>query len=211
MMTNPQPELGPEAEGANTKGAAYTERLVNLQTVWWKRVLPVQAPFQYNVRRLRLGRTLEIGCGLGRVLKHLNGNGVGIDHNPDFVEYCRQSGLVAYTTDEFDSAPEAVKGSFDSLILAHVIEHIDPAVADAILTKYLPYVRSGGFAHFITPQELGYRSDPTHINFIDFDTLHRLAARHGLAVVKSYSFPFPRAVGRRVFKYNEFNVLTRKA
>jgi 2-polyprenyl-3-methyl-5-hydroxy-6-metoxy-1,4-benzoquinol methylase len=138
----------------------------------------------------------------------LDGNGVGIDHNPAFVAHCRRAGLAAYTPEEFDSAPEAVRGHFDSLILAHVIEHLDTAVTDEILAKYLPYVRTGGFAHFITPQELGYRSDPTHIVFVDFEGLHALAARHGLTVVRSYSFPFPRAMGR-VFKYNEFNVLTR--
>jgi 2-polyprenyl-3-methyl-5-hydroxy-6-metoxy-1,4-benzoquinol methylase len=208
-MSDTEPPLVPEAEGADTKSAAYTDRLVNLQTVWWKRVLPVQAPFRFNVRRLPLGRTLDIGCGLGRILKQIDGNGVGIDHNPDFVRYCRQAGLVAYTTEEFDSAPEAVPGYFDSLILAHVVEHLDAAVTDAILEKYLPFVRPGGYAHFMTPQELGYRSDPTHIEYVDFDGLHALAERHGLTVVKSYSFPFPRAAGR-VFKYNEFNVLTRK-
>lgn len=209
-MSDSEPRLVPEAEGAGTKRAEYTDRLVSLQTVWWKRVLPVQAPFRYNVRRLPLGRTLDIGCGLGRILKQIDGNGVGIDHNPDFVEYCRRAGLVAYTTEEFDSAPEAVEGSFDSLILAHVVEHLDPAVTDSILEKYLPFVRPGGYAHFMTPQELGYRSDPTHITYVDSDGLRALAERHGLTVVKSYSFPFPRAAGR-AFKYNEFNVLTRKA
>lgn len=196
--------------GEQTQGSEYADRLVSLQTVWWKRILPVQAPYRFNVRRLPLGRTLDIGCGLGRILQHLDGNGVGVDHNPEFVAYCRKLGLTAYTTEEFAASKDARDGSFDSIILAHVIEHIEPAVADEILQTYLRYVRAGGYVHFITPQELGYRSDKTHIHFTDFEDLADLAARNGLSVQRSYSFPFPRFAGK-YFKYNEFNVLTAKA
>lgn len=208
-MSDAESHADRAGDGGDTKGVEYADRLVTLQTVWWKRMLPVQAPYRYNVRRLPLGRTLDVGCGLGRVLQHLDGNGVGIDHNPDFVAHCRSAGLAAYGPDEFDTAPEAIEGSFDSLILAHVVEHLDAATTDELLTRYLPYVRSGGYAHFITPQEVGFRSDPTHVRFVDFPALHALAAQHGLDVVKSYSFPFPRSAGR-IFIYNEFNVLTRK-
>ncbi|MBV9592170.1 MAG: hypothetical protein JO147_00020, partial [Actinobacteria bacterium] len=62
----------PDSTGADTKDAAYTERLIDLQTVWWKRLLPVQAPYRYNMRRLPLGHTLDIGCGIGRILEHLS-------------------------------------------------------------------------------------------------------------------------------------------
>jgi hypothetical protein len=147
---------------------------------------------------------------IGRNLQHLGGNGVGIDHNADFVRYCRRIGLTAYTPEEFAASTDAVDGAFDSLMLAHVVEHISGEVTDTIMSTYLRYVRPGGYAHFMAPQEVGYRSDPTHIRFIDFDDLHALAARHGLSVERSYSFPFPRRVGR-VFIYNEFNVLARKA
>jgi 2-polyprenyl-3-methyl-5-hydroxy-6-metoxy-1,4-benzoquinol methylase len=170
----------------------------------------VQAPYRFNMRRLPLGRVLDIGCGLGRVLQHLDGNGVGVDHNPDFVRYCRSAGLTAYTTEDFPSSPDAVPASFDSIVLAHVIEHIEPEVADEILTTYLPYVRPGGYVHFITPQERGFKSDSTHIHFTDFEDLAGLAERNGLTVVQKYSFPFPRSAGR-AFVYNEFNVLTQKA
>ena len=199
----------PDGDGSQTAGAQYSQRLVSLQTVWWKKVLPVQAPYRYNVRRLPLGRTLDIGCGLGRNLQHLSGNGVGVDHNPDFVAFCRHEGLTAYTPEEFEASADAVPGSFDSMIMAHVVEHLSAEVTDQILEQYLPYVKPGGYAHFITPQEVGYRSDDTHVRFIDFEALHELAAKHGMTVARSYSFPFPRRVGT-VFIYNEFNVLAQK-
>lgn len=203
-------ELRPEVAGADTAGASYTDRLVGLQTVWWKKILPVQAPYRYNVRRLPLGYTLEIGCGLGRNLRHLGGRGVGVDHNPDFVKFCRRSAIEAYTPEEFERSSAAKLGSFDSLLMAHVVEHLSEEVTDELLHRYLPFVRPKGYAHFVTPQEVGHRSDPTHLRFVDFRKLHGLADRHGLRVEKSYSFPFPRPTGK-VFAYNEFNVLARKA
>jgi SAM-dependent methyltransferase len=208
-MPRQDSELHPEADGRDTAGTAYTDRLVELQTVWWKRVLPVQAPYRYNMRRLPLGRALDVGCGLGRNLLHLRGRSVGIDHNADFVAHCRSLGLVAYTPEDFESSPDARIGAFDSMILAHVVEHLSKEIMDEILSRYLPYVRKSGYVHFTTPQEVGYRSDPTHIRFIDFDDLTALAARHGLEVARSYSFPFPRRFGR-IFIYNEFNVLAQK-
>ncbi|WP_336923666.1 class I SAM-dependent methyltransferase [Aquipuribacter sp. SD81] len=200
----------PGQDGADTRGAAYTERLVALQTVWWKRVLPVQAPYRWNVRRLRLGRVLDVGCGLGRNLTHLDGNGVGVDHNPAFVAHCRSLGLRAWTTEEFAGSPDAVRGGFDSLLLAHVVEHVDAATADEILRTYLPYVRPGGAVHVVTPQERGQAFDPTHVRFCDFDVVEALLRDHGLAVERRYSFPFPRWAGS-LFVYNEFNVTGRLA
>jgi len=70
-------------------------------------------------------------------------------------------------------------------------------------------VRSGGRAVFITPQEAGYRSDPTHVEFVDLARLDSLARKAGLEPVSAYSFPFPRPVGR-VFKYNEFVLVAHK-
>jgi SAM-dependent methyltransferase len=199
----------PVADGASTRDTQYTVRLIKLQTAWWKRLLPVQAPYRYNVRRLRLGRTLDVGCGIGRLLVALPPGSLGIDHNPHFVEHVRALGLPAYTIGEFTQAPEAQPESFDSILLAHVIEHVDEATADEILQTFLPSVRRGGAVHFITPQERGYASDPTHVRFTDFDSLRDLAERNQLIVERTFSFPFVRQLGR-LFKYNEFNVLTRK-
>src|SRR6185503_19361862 len=75
-----------------TSGADYTARLSSLGDQWWKRALDVQAPYRWNLRRLELGFTLDIGCGLGRNLKHLEGRGVGIDHNQTSIDIARAAG-----------------------------------------------------------------------------------------------------------------------
>lgn len=196
-------------EGGSTQGAEYTERLSSLQNAWWKKLLPVQAPYRWNARRVHGGgQVLDIGCGLGRNLEHLGGQGVGVDHNTDFVRTCRAKGLRAYTPEEFFDSPDGTS-TYDSILLAHVVEHLSAQVVDELLATYLPSLRTGGLVHFVTPMERGYRFDPTHVRFVDFDELRQTASRHGLDVDRQWSFPFPRWSGE-LFVYNEFNLTARK-
>jgi SAM-dependent methyltransferase len=97
-----------------TADADYTARLSRLQNVWWKRVFDVQAPYRWNLRRLHLGRTLDIGCGIGRNLAYLPPGSVGVDHNPHSIEVARERGLKTFLPAEFSSAPHSKAGSFDS-------------------------------------------------------------------------------------------------
>ncbi len=201
---------GPQPHSDRTSEASYTERLTRLEGAWWKRMLDVQRPYRWNLRRLRLGFVLDIGCGLGRNLMNLGGRdaGVGVDHNPDSVATANQRGLTAFTPDGFRGSELARPGHFDTLLLSHVVEHMSFDQAARLITDYLPFVKSGGRAVFITPQEAGYRSDATHVEFMDLATLDRLARRCGLEPQRAFSFPFPRPVGH-VFKYNEFVLVAR--
>ncbi|WP_270886445.1 class I SAM-dependent methyltransferase [Pedococcus sp. 5OH_020] len=196
--------------GSETSGAQYAERLQRLQGAAWKRALDVQAPYRWNLRRLNLGRVLDIGCGIGRNLQHLDGNGVGVDHNAHSIAVARARGVTAYLPEDFRASPEAREGTFDSLLLAHVMEHLERDVAEDLVREYVPFLRTHGRLVLITPQEVGYRSDATHVRFVDAATLADHAARLGFVVTRSYSFPFPRPVGK-VFAYNEFVVVARRA
>ena len=64
---------GPNAEPGGTSGEDYARRLQSKQQVGWKKALNVQAPYRWNLRRQRLGRTLDVGCGIG-----LNGNAINV-------------------------------------------------------------------------------------------------------------------------------------
>ena len=187
----------------STADAAYARQLAGSQSRWWKRVLPVQAPYRWNLRRQRLGRTLDIGCGPGRNLAFLGADAVGVDHNPQAVAIARRRGLNALTVAEWPTSPWCREGSFDSLLLAHVLEHLDEAEAVALLASYLPCLRSGGTVFLICPQEAGFASDATHVRFVDGPAMQALAERAGLQPARWFSFPFPRGVGR-LFPYNEF-------
>lgn len=191
-------------------GEDYAERLIRLQTAWWKRLLGIQVLFGWNLRRLEPGFTLDLGCGIGRTLLHLGGHGVGIDTNDACVRAARARGLTAFTPAEFHRSEYSRAERFDSLLLAHVAEHMTEGQAGALVREYAAFVRPGGQLILLAPQEAGFRSDPTHVQLMDFTRLTRIATQAGFDVVRIGSFPFPRWAGRW-FTYNEFVVVGRRA
>jgi len=192
----------------STDSPDYAERLRSKQTLWWKRMLHVQAPYHWNLRRQHLGRTLDLGCGIGRNLGVLPPGSVGVDHNAEAVALARSSGYDAYTVREFLDGDLAVPAAFDGLLAAHVVEHMDRAEALRLLGDYLRFVRPGGLVFLVCPQERGYASDPTHAWFAQDTDLLELVQTLGLEPERSYSFPFPRWTGK-LFIYNEFCLTAR--
>ena len=136
----------------DTRDPGYAARLATLESKGWKKLFDVQAPYRRNLRKLDLGRTLDVGCGLGRNLMNLE-NGVGVDHNADAVSIARSRGLTAYTTDEWPDSGAAIHATFDSILLAHVLEHVSQKDSDDIIAAYLPYLRPNGKLVLICPQE----------------------------------------------------------
>jgi SAM-dependent methyltransferase len=144
-----------------------------------------------------------VGCGVGRILDYLAPDAIGVDTNTAAVAHCRSLGFDAYLPNELEAlAPEP----FDALVLAHVLEHLEPEGARALLGQYLHYLNPRGQVVIICPQERGYRSDPTHVHWYDLVTLRTICQELGLAVTTARSFPLPRWVGR-FFVYNEFVVV----
>ena len=181
---------------------AYAYRLQALERRWLTRVFDVQRPYRRNIRRFDLGFVLDVGCGLGRNLGHLDGHGVGVDPDAVAVATARERGLTVFTPGDFAASEYAQWGRFDSLLVAHVLEHMPLSEAEALLREYLPHVRAGGRVVMICPQEAGFRSDPTHVEFLDARALAELAACCQIVEVCVRSFPFPRRAGR-FFRYNE--------
>jgi 2-polyprenyl-3-methyl-5-hydroxy-6-metoxy-1,4-benzoquinol methylase len=194
---------------SDTSGEDYARRQLATQGVWWKKLLPVQAPYRWNLRRQHLGRTLEVGCGIGRNLQTLGHGSVGVDHNATAVQVARERGLTALTVDEWEHSELRRPESFDGLLIAHVIEHMDADAGLALVREYLQYLRPGGHVFFVCPQERGYASDPTHVRFTTGDDLVELSRQVGLEPEPWASFPFPRWAGK-AFVYNEFCVRARK-
>jgi 2-polyprenyl-3-methyl-5-hydroxy-6-metoxy-1,4-benzoquinol methylase len=182
---------------------AYADRLESRAASRWRQYLGVQLPYRWNLRRLKLGFALDVGCGVGRNLAHLDRRGIGVDPNADCVNAARQRGLRAYAPEDFKTAAAAEGWRFDAMLVAHVLEHVGFDGSVSLVGGYLPYLRPGGRVVIVTPQEAGYRSDATHVEFMDADRLRRLCAALGLRVERDYSFPFPRMAGR-YFTYNEF-------
>lgn len=193
-----------------TESAEYADRLRAAESAWWRRFVDVQAPYRWNLRRLSLGFVLDVGCGLGRNLANLGGSGVGVDHNARSVDVARSRGLTAFVPEEFAASEYARPGRFDTILLSHVAEHMTEPEATALLKEHLPLLAPAGRVVVITPQERGFASDPTHVAFMDFAAIRRVAQGADLVVEREYSFPFPRAAGR-VFTHNEFVSISARA
>ena len=184
----------------------YADRLQSRAVSRWRKYLGVQLPYRWNLRRLQLGFVLDVGCGVGRNLGHLDDAGVGVDPNSACIQTARNRGFRAYVPEDFERACDLEGWRFDALLLAHVLEHVGFDESVSLVRHYLRRLRGGGRVVFITPQEAGYRSDRTHVEFIDDVKLRRISGTLGLNVERDYSFPFPRRVGK-YFTYNEFVVV----
>jgi len=187
----------------DTTSVAYTERLRALQGSWWKRLLHVQAPYRWNLRRhLGARPTIDLGCGIGRNLFALAPGSVGVDHNPASVAFCRTVGHRAYLPDDFLGLPAGDRPR-DGLLVAHVLEHLAPASQEDFLAPYAATLRSGAVVMLVCPQERGYRSDSSHTDFVDGERMVEVLRALGLETDGWSSFPFPRRAGE-LFVYNEF-------
>lgn len=186
----------------------YAARLAKISGRGWKRFVP--NPYRWNVRRLARGRVLDVGCGIGRCLSFFPERAVGVDPNVDAIRRCRAAGLRAFTPDEFAASALNTPASFDSLLCAHVVEHLSLDEGVAALQPYLPLLVPGGHVVIITPQERGQASDPTHVRLMDDAPLRELAAALDLTVMSMRSFPLPRWFGRW-WIYNETVMIAARA
>jgi 2-polyprenyl-3-methyl-5-hydroxy-6-metoxy-1,4-benzoquinol methylase len=188
-----------------TEESAYTKRLISLSENQFKRIFQVQLPYKIRIRKIISGGTLDIGCGIGRILKWLPKNSIGVDHNADSVQYCRDNGLDAWTAQDFEVLFDSTE-KFDNLLFAHVLEHLKNEEQTILVKNYLKFLAPKGKVVIITPQIRGYKSDSTHLTFTDDVRIERILQDNGLEVISNKSFPLPKIFGR-YFKYNEFQII----
>lgn len=188
----------------STESQEYKDRLFRLQKKSWKKRLKIQEFYAGQVIRLQPGKVLEIGCGIGRLLEHLP-DAVGIDHNVHSVNLARELGFQAFTELDFRNSNFNVIESFDSILLAHVVEHLNFQESVELISNYLPLLKFNGKIIIICPQESGYRSDKTHVTFSSFSEIREICETLHFQVRSEKSFPFPRFMGN-FFRFNEFIV-----
>jgi SAM-dependent methyltransferase len=131
-----------------------------------------RTPWLRAAGRFVEGPAVDLGCGVGELLARLPPGSMGLEINRATVDLCVANGLdVSYydgADDGWSLAP--VRGrstSFDTLILSHVLEHLDGP--DEVLHQLARAAGDLGMRQVlvIVPGRAGYDSDPTHRTFID--------------------------------------------
>jgi 2-polyprenyl-3-methyl-5-hydroxy-6-metoxy-1,4-benzoquinol methylase len=185
-----------ESQEADTTGRWYTDRLVAMDEdrSLIRRIYLVT--YRQHIRRLVRGRALDIGCGVGSNLRFLSSDSVGVEHNPTSVEAARARGFTAYVTDDFHAHAHEHRASFDTLLIAHVMEHMTHEDGVGLLKSYLPYLKPGGRVVILTPQDPNCENDPTHVRYVDFPAARALTDAVGLEVTQQHGYPLPLPLGR---------------
>jgi SAM-dependent methyltransferase len=146
-------------------------------------------------RRVRPGRLLDVGCGLGFFLEAARGRGwegTGIDPSPFSVEHVRSMGFEAHRglLHQVDLEP----ASFDAIALLQVIEHVlDPR---ELLAGCMRLLRPGGALLVATPnprsllaaaqrERFNYWIPPVHCVWYPPATLKRTLETSGYQRVRT--------------------------
>lgn len=187
----------------------YALRLQQISKKRYKRLLKPINPYRMNLRRLVRGNCLEVGCGIGRNLGYLdNPNNVGIDLNPYALNVAKSLGHTVMLNSDLRSDVQYLS-AFDNLLFSHVLEHMNQESATRLIQDYLPYLKKNGKMVIICPQQRGFNSDPSHVEFMDFEKLSAIVRRCEMKVVSASSHPLPFVFGK-AFIYNEFVVTARR-
>lgn len=148
------------------------------------------------------GRILDIGCGIGEVLR-MCPDSVGIDSDIGCISYCRADGLLCVQATA--AALPFAAGSFDGVLLNNVLEHLEhPEEAFNEIRKVL---KRGGVLVIELPGKKGYRHDPTHIRYWDCESITDFLAARDFIDIRAWFYPVPFAFAGDFLTHNKLRVV----
>ncbi len=158
------------------------------------------------------GKTIDMGCGIGELLRQLPEGSIGFEINPVAVDFCNETGLKVFNYDpvkddyRFDMIEPGIYSSFT---MNHVLEHLEDS--DKQIKKILASCYRLGIKKivFTVPGKKGFQSDATHMSFIDMKylKLHGILANEYYHLVKNKYFPFNWTTFSNYFTHNELRLI----
>lgn len=144
-------------------------------------------------------KILDIGCGHGNFIMLDPKRIVGIDANRDTVKECKKKSLQVFhaKATEIPFTDE----SFDGIHCAHVIEHLYPNEAHAMLLEVGRVLKKGGIFVLSTPLLWeGFYNDFTHIKPYNPESIIRYLCQEGKQ--KTYSsIPYQFSIVQLYWRY----------
>lgn len=145
------------------------------------------------VRQHNLKKTLDIGCGTGRLVAFLNQNNLaafGIDNSQEAVKKANQINKSGSITKASATSLPFANSTFDLVTAISLIEHLSQKQAQQFLSETKRVLKPKGIIFLVTPnfatpirwlQDKNWfaYADPTHINFYTPSTLSTLVKKYG--------------------------------
>lgn len=150
------------------------------------------------------GRVLDVGCGTGvflDLLREHGFSGVGLDASAHAAAACRERDHEVVQGDAVAGVRRMARRgeAFDGVLIAHVIEHLDPWRAVELLRAIATVLVPGGRLVIVTPNlrnaivaEETFWLDPTHVRPYPRQLLQKLCAAVDLRVIESFDDPATR-------------------
>ena len=154
-------------------------------------------------------RLLDIGCGTGDFIATATRSGfkaAGIEPAREVVDAARERGLDVHCRSLeklVAEPPRDLEGRFDVLVMLNVLEHVPDPVSTVDTCRSL--LSPGGVLVVRVPNDFTeiqaaaaaaigrdewWIAVPDHINYFDFDSLHRLLENRGFEIAASFGdFP----------------------
>ena len=96
------------------------------------------------------GRVLDLGCGCGRLARHLpkmtDAEIFGVDYNPRLVKWCRENLKGRFARNRLNPPLDFPPAHFDVVYLLSVFTHLKLETQNAWLAELARVVTPGGFA-----------------------------------------------------------------
>ena len=167
----------------------------------------VMAPCYYDARSLAPGSVVvDYGCGDGWFLEECGKEEglkrIGFEANPQHAESLQQ-GLGIPVFADVDTLLRRHEGGVDVVTQHFVLEHVSNL--HEVFATVAKLLRPGGTFYFAVPDIDSWESRlfgkkwhnldaPRHMSFPNAEVARRLAAEHGLRVVREKRLPFPNGI-----------------
>ncbi|MDG6256467.1 MAG: methionine biosynthesis protein MetW [Methanomicrobiaceae archaeon] len=144
---------------------------------------------------------IDLGCGRGEFLELMAEKGIhamGVDIDPDMVEFCHSKGLDVIQMDALTYLQNAADKSFDGIFIDQVVEHLEPDYLVALLNLCYEKMKFGFYIVVETVNPLSFSSmanfwiDLSHVKPVHPATLKFLLKAVGYREIDEiYSSPVP--------------------